>query len=140
MKAFTIGISIILMTLFFSCTSDEPQMEKADYSVLGLTSIQINGQSYPITNGVSIDVSSNKNMTATGSQYNLPSKSAVLDYVLISNQEQALTCELSSSVPNVTISVNVVSNNGISTCIAKVSRVGYDEKIVYKIVQKIFPN
>ncbi len=140
MKAFTIGISIILMTLFFSCSNDEPKLKEADFSVLGLTSIQINGQWYPITNDVFIDISSNKNMTATGSQYNLPSKSAVLDYVLISNQEQALTCELSSSVPNVTISVNVVSNNGISTCIAMVSRVGYDEKIVYKIVQKIFPN
>lgn len=140
MKAFTIGISIILMALLFSCTNDETKLKEADFTVLGLTSIQINGQWYPITNGVSIDVSSNKNMTATGSQYNLPSKSAVLDYVLISNQEQALTCELSSSVPNVTISVNVVSNNGISTCIAMVSRVGYDEKIVYKIVQKIFPN
>jgi hypothetical protein len=140
MKAFTIGISIILMTLFFSCTNDEPKLKEANFSVLGLTSIQINGQWYPITNDVFIDISSNKNMTATGSQYNLPSKSAVLDYVLISNQEQALTCELSSSVPNVTISVNVVSNNGISTCIAMVSRVGYDEKIVYKIVQKVFPD
>lgn len=140
MKAFTIGISVILMTLFFSCASDDPQLEEADYSVLGLTSIQINGQSYPITNGVLIDVSSNKNITVTGSQYNLGAKSASYDYALILDHEQVLTCDLSSTAPDVTIAVNVESKNDISTCTIEVSRKGYDEHITYKIVQKVFPD
>lgn len=63
----TLQLLLLLTAVsLFSCNKDEEQDDVADYKVLGITSVTVNGQEFQIKNEVLLDVADTQSIAADG--------------------------------------------------------------------------
>lgn len=136
MKKMIFICMMMLPFVLLACSkNDDNAPTKANFDNLGISSVTINGKSYNVKEGL-LDGITGQNMVLTGSQYTESIKKAQLEYAIISFLQQTLSCVVQSKYTDVLISVNAESKDNIQTCTVQVSRKGYEEVLIYKIVQK----
>ncbi|MDM8159957.1 hypothetical protein QUH73_09035 [Labilibaculum sp. K2S] len=127
------------LVLFFitiaicSCDKDDNEISKADFSVLGITSISVNNIAYSIDDNLLLKLEDSKNIAVTGSQITESTKHCVIEYSVLSTTKETPFVSAKSSCSGV--SVNVDSNttsDGITSIVLTVSRSEYKEQAIYK--------
>lgn len=125
---------LALSLLFISCSKEDNTESKADFSVLGINYLDINGQRIPIKNCYFLDVSNQSSFGITGTSCNNQAGTASVNCVVRSpyttNDE---TVKVNSKYADIVILVEetlILKGKKVSV---KVSRTGYKENVTYNI-------
>lgn len=140
MKNIKVGLCqclVLILTafVFFSCSEDDAPEQKADYNLLGITSVTINGSHIPVkADGVLLDLADSKNIAVIGSLSEPYKKHFEVEYAILTKDLSASSVEIQSKYPNVSISIShVVTSPSVITWIVKITREGYSESVIYNL-------
>ncbi|HML64623.1 MAG TPA: hypothetical protein PKC55_07330 [Dysgonomonas sp.] len=128
-------VLILTVFTFFSCSEDNAPEQKADYNLLGITSVTINGSRIPVkADGVLLDLADSKDIVGTGSLSEPYKKHFEIEYAILTKDLSASSVEIQSKYPDVSIDIShVVTSPSVITWIAKITREGYSESVIYNL-------
>lgn len=140
MKNIKVGLCqclVLILTafVFFSCSEDDAPEQKADYNLLGITSVTINGSHIPVkADGVLLDLADSKDIAGTGFLSEPNKKHFEVEYAILTKDLSASSVEIQSKYPDVSISIShVVTSPSVITWIVKITREGYSESVIYNL-------
>lgn len=127
---------ILLATALFSCDQrDEIPSEKADFSHLGLLSVVIGEQSFPVLANGLIDLGSAQNVVLTGSEYNTNTHTATLSYSLM--EATPVVCTVKTTNQDLLIRTSTSTLGSQQTQIIQIGKANTLGTITYYFKQKV---
>ncbi|WP_320053313.1 hypothetical protein [uncultured Acetobacteroides sp.] len=134
MKKISLLLLLLATVLCFSCSKDDDKETPADYLVLGITSVTINGQPLSVTSGVMLDVNNVKNMTINSVENQITKKHISINYAILDNSVVTPTVSFTSIYPDVSIVVAEKTGDKTHSFTVTVTRKGYEEQLTYTFV------
>lgn len=132
-------VILFLIAVFYnSCSNDDKTETIADYSVLGLKSLVINGQEVSVKNGGLLETTEFPFIVIDGTSYNKATKQAQLFYSVLISPKTTPSVTLSSSYTDASVTIDKEEAMSVSTYTVKIRREGYQEELSYVI--KFVPN
>ncbi|WP_321317607.1 hypothetical protein [Labilibaculum sp.] len=133
MKTLKYLVLLFVTIAICSCDKDENEISKADFSVLGITTISVNDITYSIDDNLLLKLEDSRNIAVTGSQITESTKHCVIEYSVLSTTKETPFVSAKSSCSGVSVDVDSnTSSDGVTRIILTVSRSGYKEQAIYK--------
>jgi len=129
MKTLQRLLLLVAVVSLFACNKDDEKETAADFSVLGITNITINGQQFSIKNDAILETDSVLSVSATGIL--IQGKHAQLEYVVLMNEEVTPSVVVNSCYSDVLIEVKKETTASYTTNTVTISRDGYQEQLSY---------
>lgn len=135
-----------LTVLFFTfsisaCDKDNEEPTKADFSVLGITSITINNTPFSIKDNILLESGESNNIAVTGTQTTESTKSCIIEYTVIQTKDETPEVSASCCYSDVTVNVTSETTSDRTKCITvNISRKGYKEQVTYKFYFVLYQN
>jgi hypothetical protein len=130
------AIIIALSSLLFSCSNNDEKEPDADYQVLGIETVSINGERIAVEDDCLLNIQNIGWMTIDGIENRQTQKQIILSYAIVIEPDTPLTIQVDCN-PNTCVVIDDEEINGRHTYKAVVSREGYQEGITYLF--KIIP-
>jgi hypothetical protein len=125
----TLQLLLLAAVFLFSCNQNEEEDAVADYKVLGVTSVIINGQEFDVTSGVLLNVAGTSSVAADGIL--VQAARTQVSYVVLTTKGSTPSVEVRSSYADVSVSVSDVTTAGHRSYTVQVRREGFQEQITY---------
>jgi hypothetical protein len=131
MKAIRIIVLLLFSAVAFSCSKDDDNTATPDYSVLGVTSVTINGQQIKVNKGILLDLGNTTSVISNGFTNYATQKHAELSYTIRTSSGTTPSVSVMSSYPDAS-SVVVKNTSGTTPSFTvTVTRNGYEEQLTY---------
>ena len=134
----SIVIVILFLITFFSCNNDDKIDSDADYSVLGVTALVINGEIVTATNEGVLETKELPFFVIDGALYDKAKKKAQLFYSVLADPKITPSVTLLSNYTDTDVTIDKEESTTILTYTITVRRAGYQEQLSYII--KFTPN
>ncbi len=134
MKTIKILILFLVFADIFACSKDDNADFDVDFSVLGITSVTVNGQQFNINNNVMLDIEGNHTIVVTGTQTTMSVKHMQIDYAVQTNSTDTFSVNVESDYPAVSVVSSEETNDNSKSVVVVISRTGYDEQLTYKFI------
>ena len=126
----TLHLMLLLTAVsLFSCNKNDESEDAADYAVLGITSVTINGQQFDVINGVLLNVAGTPSVAADGIL--VQAERTQVSYVVLTTKGAAPSVEVRSSYADVSVSISEATTAGHTSYTVRIWREGYQEQITY---------
>ncbi len=132
MKTIKILILFLVFADIFACSKDDNADSDVDFSVLGITSVTVNGQQFNINNNVMLDIEGNHTIVVTGTQTTMSVKHMQIDYAVQTNSTDTFSVNVESDYPVVSVVTSEETVDNSKSVVIVISRTGYDEQLTYK--------
>ncbi len=132
MKTIKILILFLVFADIFACSKDDNADSDVDFSVLGITSVTVNGQQFNINNNVMLDIEGNHTIVVTGTQTTMSVKHMQIDYAVQTNSTDTFSVNVKSDYPAVSVVTSEETIDNSKSVVVVISRTGYDEQLTYK--------
>ncbi|MCG6188710.1 hypothetical protein [Maribellus maritimus] len=132
MKTIKTLILFLVFVSLFACSKDDNEDFDVDFSVLGITSVTVNGQQFNISNNTMLDIEGNDTIVVTGTQTTMSVKHMQIDYAVQTNSTATFSVNVKSDYPDVSVVTSEETNNNFKSVVVVIYRTGYDEQLTYK--------
>jgi hypothetical protein len=122
-------VLLITAVSLFSCSKENEQDPVADYKVLGVTSVTINGQEFNVKDGVLLDVAGTSSIAADGML--IQSMHTEVSYVVLTSGEITPSVDVKSSCADVSVNIMEETFSGRPSYTVLITRKGYQEQLTY---------
>lgn len=127
LKVFTFLVAAILAV---SCSKDGSEVSVADYSVLGLEPVTINGQPYQVKGNASLDVGDNGLLISDDSINLATQKKVQVSYLVRCKLGSTPTVSVKSRYSDVTVAIKE-DKGTTTTYTVLVTRKNFEEQVTY---------
>ena len=132
MKTIKTLILFLVFVSLFACSKDDNEDFDVDFSVLGITSVTVNGQQFNISNNTMLDIEGNDTIVVTGTQTTMSVKHMQIDYAVQTNSTATFSVNVESDYPDVSVVTSEETIDNLKSFVVVISRTGYDEQLTYK--------
>lgn len=129
MKILRSLLLLITLVSLVACNKDDEKETAADFSVLGITSVTINGQQFNIKNDAILETDGVLSVNATGIQ--TQGKHTQLEYAVFTDEGVMPSVVVNSSYSDVSIEIKKETNSSKTIHTVNISREGYQEQLSY---------
>lgn len=120
------------VSLFTSCGNNDDPDAEANYSVLGITSITINGLDISIKNdGVLLEITDHSGIANTGLLNELTNKHVELDYTIPASNTTSPSVQVQSCYSDTSVNIVQTQESQVVSYTINVTRKGYQERVTY---------
>lgn len=120
------------VSLLTSCGNNDDPDAEANYSVLGITSITINGLDISIKNdGVLLEITDHSGIANTGLLNELTNKHVELDYTILASNTTSPSVQVQSRYSDTSVNIVQTQESQVVSYTINVTRKGYQERVTY---------
>lgn len=120
------------VSLLTSCGNNDDPDPEANYSVLGITSITINGLDISIKNdGVLLEITDHSGIANTGLLNELTNKHVELDYTILASNTTSPSVQVQSRYSDTSVNIVQTQESQVVSYTINVTRKGYQERVTY---------
>ncbi len=135
MRTFSYFLFLFIFIAFSSCSKKDDVVTDPDFTVLGITSVNINGKQFSVSNSL-LNLDSSDNIALTGIQTTKSIKKTLIEYVVFTTSQEAFSVNVVCCYSDVSIIVNTKTSDSLTESVVQVTRNGFEEQLTYKFIQK----
>ncbi|MHA7111346.1 hypothetical protein ACRTDU_14545 [Sunxiuqinia elliptica] len=132
MKIFKLLLLLVLSFSLWSCNEHDDEVIKADFSVLGVTTVSINNKPYSVKEGMLLEVEEDELIALVGFESTQSTARLMIEYAVITSADEPFIVTAESAYSDVSITIDTEVDDDKIHCVVQFSREGYQEQLSYE--------